>query len=223
MSYKPESNVLTPDEKDTLENLWTKAGYPPLRHINLSYNYWTVATWNQDDVPHFENPKIRDLEKIWAEIANTDRNTTVLPNQSELITPFGSLTSGQTKIPNILTNVGMADMAKNRTAESSLGTSHVAVGDDKTPSETVLDTALNNELDRKVWSEKIVSNQTEKYAAAFVRSDFGSDVTLKEAGGFTASSGVILVFRVTFADKAIGVGQIMTIQVSVEHKNGVVV
>ncbi len=214
--------MLTPDEKETLENLWTKTGYPPLKHINLSYNYWTIATWNQDEVPHFENPKIRDLEKIWTEIANTDRNTTVLPNQSELITPFGSLTSGQTKIPNILTNDGMANMGKLSTAESVLDNSHAAVGDDNT-TELVTDVALGNELDRKVWSERVVSNQTEKYAVAFIRSDFSMDEILREAGGFTASSGVIMVFRVTFADKAIGTGQIMTIQVSVQHQNGVVV
>jgi len=214
--------LLTPDEKDLLIGLWKKTDYPGFKHLNLSYNYWTVAVWNKDEVPQFENPKIRDLEKIWDEIASTDRNTTVLPDQSELITPWGSLLAGQRKIPNILTNDGMKNMAQNRTAESSLSTLEGAVGDDNT-TELVTDTALGNELDRKPWSEKVVVNQTEKYAISFVRSDFGADVTLKEGGGFTASSGVILVFRVTFADKTITTGQIMTMQVSVQHQNGVVV
>lgn len=210
MSYNSENNVLTPDEKIKLTELWSKTDYPSLNHMNVSYNLWTIATWNQDDVPQFENPKIRDLEKIWLEIANTDRNTTVLPNQFEH------------NLPNILTNDGMTNMGQLSTAESSLTNTHVAVGDDNT-TELVGNTALGNELDRKVWSEKVVVNQTEKYAGSFVRSDFGLDVTLKEAGGFTASSGVILVFHVTFADKSITTGQIMTLQISVQHQNGVVV
>lgn len=210
MSYNSENNVLTPDEKNKLNELWNKTEYPPLNHMNTSYNLWTIATWNQDDVPQFENPKVRDLEKIWLEIANTDRNTTVLPIQF------------QDNLPNILTNDGMTNMGQLSTAESVLTNTHIAVGDVNT-TELVTNTALGNELDRKVWSEKVVVNQTEKYAGSFVRSDFGQDVTLKEAGGFTASSGVILVFRVTFADKSITTGQIITLQISVQHQNGVVI
>ena len=143
-------------------------------------------------------------------------------NTAELVTPHGHLLSVEDRIDNLLTNNGMKDMAQNRTGESSLGTSHVAVGDSNA-TETINDTVLGNELDRKVWSEKVTVDQTERYAASFVRSDFTSDVILREAGGFTASSGVILVFRVTFADKSISAGQIMTTQVSVTHQNGVII
>ncbi len=215
---------LSAGEQHQLVKLFNKKYGFPLDHTSLTHNYWTVATWKEDSVPFLnESPHmISELDKLWSEIANTDRNTVVRPLNAELVTPHGHLLSVEDRIDNLLTNNGMKDMAQNRTGESSLGTSHVAVGDSNA-TETINDTVLGNELDRKVWSEKVTVDQTERYAASFVRSDFTSDVILREAGGFTASSGVILVFRVTFADKSISAGQIMTTQVSVTHQNGVII
>ena len=65
--------------------------------------------------------------------------------------------------------------------------------------------------------------QTENYAGSFIRGDFSADETLVEAGGNTAASSGIQIFRVTFAPKLITSGQILTIQVSVQHQNGVVI
>lgn len=212
-------------EKAKLNELFIKQFGSPLKHFHFSNNLWNVAVWDQASVSHLEESKHlnNELDKLWAEMANTDRNTISAPILAEMGLPSGAhLLTAQQRLDNILTNVGMTDMAENRTNESSLHTSHVAVGSDNT-AETVTDTALGTEEDRKAWSELVTVDQTERYAGSFVRSDFGSDVTLREAGGFTAASGPICVFRVTFADKPISTGQIMTVQVSVQHQNGVVV
>ncbi|UVF62228.1 tail-collar fiber protein [Nitrososphaeria virus YSH_1032793] len=221
--------LLSEYEENTLAELFQKKHGFPLGHSNISNNKWTVATWKELEVPYLrpENPSlINELDSLWHEIANTDRKTTILPEQASI--KFGVdheyILDYNQRLDNILTSVGMTDMAKNRTAESSNGTSHIAVGDNAT-AEALGNTALGNELDRKAWSEKITVNQTERYAGSFVRSDFGSDVTLTEAGGFTDSGGGsnILVFRVTFTGKPIASGQIMTAQVAVTHVNGTVI
>lgn len=214
-------------EEKTLSDLFEKKHGFPLNHSSISNNKWTLAVWNLDNVPHLQDSKhlISDLDSLWSEIANTDRNTSVKPNQAEILSGKNKYLLDYAKnVDNILTNAGMTDMAKNRTAESSNGTSHVAVGDNST-TETVSDTALGNELDRKAWSEKVTVNQTERYAGSFVRSDFASDVTLTEAGGFTDSGGGdnIMIFRVTYSGKSIASGQIMTTQVAITHVNGTVV
>lgn len=216
---------LSDHEISELQRLFQKKFGHPLEHTHLSNNLWTIATWNELEAPYLrpENPSLlNELDSLWSEIANTDRNTTLQPNDAEMVLPSGvHLYTSEHEVDNILTNNGMNDMAKNRTAESSLGTSHIAVGNVGT-GELVTDSALLGELARKAWSEKITVDQTERYAASFVRSDFGADPTLVEAGGFTAAAAGVLVFRVTYAAKVISTGQIMTAQVSVQHQNGVV-
>ena len=219
--------TLTKFEENYLAELFQKKHGFPLGHSNISNNKWTVATWNENEVPYLrpENPSlINELDSLWSEMANTDRNTVVFPEQAEIINGRKhSVLDFEQRLDNILTNVGMTNMAKNRTAESSASTLAVAVGSSAT-AEALSDTALIAELDRKAWSEAVTVNQTERYAGSFVRSDFASDVTLREAGGLTnAVSGGVLIFRVTFADKSISSGQIMTCQVAVTHVNGTVV
>jgi hypothetical protein len=218
---------LDPFEEEQLRSLFYKKHGFGLDHSTIQNNKWTLAVWNEDSVPHFRdsNHLISDLDSIWKELANTDRNTTVLPEQAEILTDKKNYLLDYSKnVDNILTNAGMGDMAKNRTAESSNGTSHVAVGTGTT-TESVSDTALETEVDRKAWAEKVTVNQTERYASSFSRSDFSSDVTLTEAGGFTDDNtgDNILVFRVTYSDKSISTGQIMTTQVAITHVNGTVV
>lgn len=219
--------TLTNFEENYLAELFEKKHGFPLGHSSISNNKWTVATWKENEVPYLrpENPSlISELDSLWKEMANTDRNTTVFPEQASIVNGKKEfILDYQQRLDNILTNVGMTDMAKNRTAESSASTLAVAVGDSAT-AEALSDTALISEKARKAWSEKVTVNQTERYAGSFVRSDFASDVTLREAGGLTNSvSGGVLIFRVTFADKSISSGQIMTCQVAITHVNGTVV
>ena len=65
-------------------------------------------------------------------------------------------------------------------------------------------------------------DQQERYAMAFFSSDFIGDVILREAGIATgpAPPTDIQIVRVTFADKPVGAGQTMTVQITVTHKNG---
>jgi len=82
---------------------------------------------------------------------------------------------------------------------------------------------FGNQLDGKIFdTDGETVDQQERYAMAFFRSDFATNVTLREAGIATGSSPPtdIQIVRVTFADKPIGVGQTMTVQITITHKNG---
>ena len=117
-------------------------------------------------------------------------------------------------------------MAENRTGESTKSNSHCNAGDDSDPAEAVGDAQLNNQLAIKEFDtngDREAVNQEERYAMAFFRSDFGSDVTLREAGFATgpAPPTDVQVVRVTFSDKPVGLGQTMTVQITITRKNGV--
>lgn len=196
-----------------------------------------------------------ELDALWHEIDSTDRNTTVQPVDTETkitsITPAPTTAAPVTaasamstpvvsesgypglkkplifgrRLPNILTNPGMKNMAQLSTAESVKTNTHAYVGNDSDPAEAVGDTTLNNQLLAKEFDslgDRVTVDQQERYAMPFFRSDFGSDVTLREAGIGTGTTPPtdILIARVTFAPKALGAGQTMTLQLSVNHKNG---
>lgn len=220
------------DESEYARLFQAKHGVDPI-HASLKISLWNVCTWNNDDIAGIvSNPRSvgKELDAIWSEANNTERNTVVKPLLSELnySTMKNPILYEKPKpIPNILTNVGMNNMAKLSTGESTDTNTHCYVGDDSTPAEAVGDTDLQNELDNKAFDtdgDRETVDQQERYAMAFFRSDFGMDVTLREAGigtGITLPTD-ILVARVTFADKPVGSGQTMTVQLTATHKNGTI-
>jgi len=226
--------------------LWRKAvrekyGFEP-EHLQVTYNLWSFATWNKDDVPYIveaqakadENPKLaigdktkmlHHLDKIWHEIANTTRNTIVKPVQTQLINglPIPKILTYQDR-NNILTLDGMADMGKSRTAEASNTNTHHGIGTGTT-AETTADHvtysgALETEQDRKAIGTRAVVNQTERYGTAFLDTDITVPKSITEGGVFTAASGAILILRVTAAAQVLDTAQILTLQTNVTHQNG---
>jgi hypothetical protein len=219
---------LSDSEESQFYNLFMKKHGVPPGHASIRYSTWNISVWNDDDIGGIiSKPRSinRELDSIWSEIKETDRNTVVKPITAELNgSHFARPILFEQKVPNLLTNNGMHNMGELSTAESTKTNTHCYVGDDNT-AETVSDTDLGNELDNKefdVDGDRETVDQQERYAMAFFRSDFASDVTLREAGIGTGATlpTDILVLRVTFADKPIGAGQTMTAQISVSHKNG---
>lgn len=215
------------DEKEFERLFIKKHGIPPI-HTNLKFSKWNVSVWDDQDICSIiAKPRhvAMELDALWSEMQNTDRNTTVKP----LISEFNSSVMKEPIIYdphllNILTNLGMKDMAQNRTGESTNTNTHCFVGDDAT-GELVSDDELGNQILAKAFDtdgDRETVDQQERYAMAFFRSDFGSDVVLREAGIGTGDSPPtdILTAHVTFADKPIGPGQTMTVQITVTHKNG---
>ena len=218
---------LTKEETQQLRSLFLKQFGSSLSHAALRFNHWTMAVWNDDDISEIiSKPRNvnQHLDKLWAEIAQAERpHTTIAPQSVSFGHPaLKAPITFEKKLENLLLNGGMNDMAENRTGDSSKSNTHMAVGDDNT-AELITNIALGNELDIKEFDtdgDRETVNQTERYAMAFFRSDFGMDVTLKEAALVTAAAAGVYVARVTFADKAIGAGQTMTAQISVTHRNG---
>lgn len=200
----------------------------PLSHASLKFSQWNVSVWNNDDINSIvarPTHVMSELDSLWSEIKNTDRNTVVKPVLSELgFSVMKEPIVYDKDVDNILTNLGMKNMGQLSTAESTKTNTHCYAGDDNT-GEAVGDDTLGNQLVAKAFDidgERATVDQQERYAMAFFRSDFASDVTLKEAGIGTGTIPPtdILVLHVTFADKPIGVGQTMTAQITVTHKNG---
>lgn len=218
---------LTVEEKETLDGLFEKQYGSPLAHTHLQSNQWTMAVWNDDDIAEIiSKPQnsLQTLDKLWAEIASSRPGTTIQPESVSFYDERLKEPIDYERKYNLLLNGGMTDMAENRTGDSSNSNTHMAVGDDNT-AELITNVALGNQLDIKefdVDGDRETVDQTERYAIAFFRSDFGMDVTLREAALVTAASSGIYVARVTYADKPIGAGQTMTAQISVTHRNGTI-
>ena len=215
------------DEVEFARLFEAKHGIPPI-HASLKFSKWNVSVWNDDDISSIIcKPRSvgTELDKLWSEINDTDRNTVVNPLLSEFkSSAMREPILYQKNIDNILTNLGMKNMAQLSTAESTKTNTHCNVGDNNT-GELVGDDSLGNQLDSKVFDtdgDRETVDQQERYAMAFFRSDFATDVTLREAGIATGSNPTTdtQIVRVTFADKPIGVGQTMTVQITVTHKNG---
>lgn len=216
--------MLTSDDRETLQGLLEKAGLPTLEHININYNLWTVATWNLDDVPHFANLKVHEIERHWEELANTDRKTSVSPLQLSVVAPrLPDPLQFQKKVPNILTKLGLLFLGQLNTGiETTNYTQYCAVGDQVGPGDPDLDdVSLDSEADRKAWTDAVMSLQTEKYTVSFEYADFGATTNLTEAGGFSQATGNNCNFRVTFLPKTIASGQVLTLQSAIQHINGI--
>jgi len=233
---------LSETDESEFERLFIKKhGIPPI-HTSLRYSMWNVAVWNLNDIASIvSNPRsVRtELDKIWAERANTDRNTVVNPVTAELnasffVEPVVYLPKptindpepviDDENIPNLLLNLGMKNMGQLSTAESVKTNTECNTGDSNT-AELVANNSLANQLKSKVFDtdgDRETVDQQERYTMMFFRSDFASDVILREAGIATgpAPPTDIQILRVTFADKPIGAGQGMSIHVTVTHKNG---
>ena len=215
------------DEQEYARLFEAKHGIPPV-HAALKFSQWNISVWNNEDISSIvAKPRhvAMELNSLWSEIKNTDRNTTVKPVLSEINSSvMKEPVIFEKDVDNILLNLGMKNMGQLSTAESVKTNVECNVGDDAT-AELVGNTQLANQLDSKVFDtdgDRETVDQQERYAMAFFRSNFASDVILREAGIATGPSPPtdIQIVRVTFADKPIGAGQTMTVQITVTHKNG---
>lgn len=198
-----------------------KFGFDP-KHLTLTHNVWTFASWSADAVPELENkPGLLDkLDKLWTELAMTDRNTIAKPESVTII--HGMLKPkilSYSELLNILPNAGMAEMAKRSTNESSTTNTHHAIGTGTTAA-ALGDTALETEVGRKTIGDRVVVNQTERYGSAFTSSDITPPKTITEAGVLTLSSGGVLILHVIGAGQLLDTGLIVTVQTNVTHANG---
>lgn len=219
---------LNDSEENEFIRLFTKKhGFGP-EHVTLKYSMWNIAVWNDDDISGIiSNPRSvnSELDKLWSEINNTDRNTVAKPVTAEINgSHFKHPIIYENGVTNILTNLGMKNMGQLSTADSVKTNTHCVVGDNAT-AEDVDDTELGNQLLAKAFDtdgDRETVDQQERYAITFFRSDFGSDVTIREAGIATGTTPPtdVLILHVTFTDKPIGAGQSMTVQVTVSHQNG---
>lgn len=221
---------LSESDKSEYYRLFEKANGVSPDHVSIKSSHWKIGVWNNDDIASIvNNPRCVDEEliAIEAEAANTERNTIVKPVLYEVNASWMRKPINYEETDNILTLGGMTNMAELSTADSTKTNTHCYFGDDSTPAEAVTDTILNNQLLAKEFDtvgDRITVDQTERYAMAAFRSDFGSDVILKEAGIGTGTTPPtdILTAHVIFADKPVGLGQTMTVQIAVGHKNGTI-
>lgn len=204
------------------QGLKAKIGLDPI-HISITTNLWTFATWKEDDVPYLENKKglLNKLDALWNELQDTDRNTTVKPLSVTGINGCmpPKIVTYQAGVPNILPNVGMAEMGKRSTAEVSTTNTHHAIGTGVTAA-ALTDTTLETEVGRKVIGDRVVVNQTERYGTAFVSADVTPPQTITEGGVLTDPTTGVLILHVIGAGQLLDTGLIVTVQTNITHANG---
>jgi len=200
-----------------------------IKHVTadpfVSNGFWNMALWNEADYPELainDQHLLGKIDKIFAEIAATDRNTIIEPLQMEI--KHGSKSFfAQTKQKNIIPSIALTEMAKRSVGSSTTTNMAHAIGtDNTTPSLT--DTLLGAEIFRKAIGTKTVASQTERYGSAFTGSELGSPPqNIVEAGLFTVltSNTPIIGAHVTFTVFILDVGKIFTLQTNISHKNGV--
>ncbi len=214
---------------ETITNLKTHArrlacrslyGIDPI-HLHMSRNLWTFILWRKDEVPFLENDSrlLHNLDKLTRELSETDRKTTVKPEMIQLISHDRAVKYQQKN--NILTNAGMAEMAKRSAGASASTNTHHAVGTG-TAAEGLNDAALDAEVYRKIIGTRSVISQTERYGTAVSGVDIPNPPnTLAESGVFTAAANGILIMRVTSDPFQVTTQNIFTIQTNVTHQNGI--
>lgn len=198
---------------------------------------WDFLAWNRADVPYLLECQRRvddlpslaigdraglqyELDRLVAEAAATDRNTAVRPEAVRVVSRSMPAPLVWNRARNILTTAGMAEMAKSRTGQTSSTNSHHGIGTG-TVSETLGDTSLGTEEDRKSVGSRSVSGTTERYTTAFSDADVsGLPKDITEAGIFTAASGGIMIARVTANAVRLSSGRIITVGTTVSHENG---
>ena len=199
-----------------------KFGLDPI-HLTLITNLWNFATWKEDDVPYLQNKPglINNLDRLWKELKETDKNTTVKPLSINVINGCmpPKVVSWQDGIANILPNDGMTEMGKRSTAESTTTNTHHAIGTGTTAA-ALGDTTLETEIGRKVIGDRVVVNQTERYGTAFTSSDIIPPKTITEAGVLTLAALGVLILHVIGAGQLLDTGLIVTVQTNITHANG---
>jgi len=193
----------------------------------LSSGIWNVALWNESDYPELainNQHLLGKIDKIFAEIAATDRNTVIEPLQLE-VQAFGKSFFAQRDICNILPNIGLTEMAKRSVGTSTTTNVAHAIGTDNT-TPALTDTLLGAEIFRKAIGTKTVVGQTERYGSVFTGSEIASPPkNIVEAGIFTVltANTAIIIAHVTFTTFVLDVGKLFTIQSNISHKNGVAI
>jgi len=189
----------------------------------LSSGIWNLALWNKSEYPELTNDSnlYKKVTKIFNEINSTEKNTVIPPEQVTLCINNKSITAQFNK-SNILTNIGMNEMAKRSVGTtSSINLAHAIGTDGTTP--TLSDTALGTEVARVTIGTKSVVNQTEIYASAIEGDVLSSPPqTIEEAGIFTSLTpdDPIMTVRVTFSPFLLDIGKIFTLLTNISHKNG---
>lgn len=125
---------------------------------------------------------------------------------------------------NILTNVGLREMALRNTGGTTSINSHMAVGT-RAVAESPADGRMPQEIARLPMATAAVNGTTERYTCAFGgRANLGNVVRqIAEAGIFTqAAPGGVLVHRVATAPIEIRPDDTLTIATTVGHRNGAV-
>ena len=126
---------------------------------------------------------VKELDKLHEE-QKTNGNRTIHPIQKQIGV-------------NILTTAGLTEMAKRNAGLSTSTNTHQAIGVG-TNEESKANTALQDEKARKAIASTTTNGTTEKYRTAFTNSDItASSEDIIEAGLFTASSGGIMMARIT--------------------------
>lgn len=197
-------------------------------HLVLTYSTWNLSTWNDEDIPEIINKPqsiLATLDRIWQEIAWTDRNTTISPCETRMSLglPIAPVEC-RPDMPNIMTTSGMIEMANRGpyTHDGTSGTTHGAVGRGTT-SEKLSDIKLEDEIDRKAYStdgKREVAGTTERYGLPFSRTDFAADEVVTEAAMFTAASDGHCIARVVSNGVTVSTGRTMTMQTNITHING---
>ena len=121
---------------------------------------------------------------------------------------------------NVLTTVGMREMALRSTGGTTSQNTHMAVGTG-VRAETIADVALQTEVARRAFDTRTVDGTTERYTCAFTRATLGGvDRNISEAGILTLSVGGLLIHRVTTDPITVSYNDTLTITTMVGHRNG---
>lgn len=192
------------------------------QHLNLSHSTWIMESWKKEQYPELKNNKhlLHTLDKLHKELAESKQNEG--PISRELIAGKNHFIQRSIS-KNILTNLGMNEMGRRSTGESSTTNDYHAIGTGTT-TETISDTILETEVGRKIMGTKTTVNQTERYATSFNDTDLtvSAPQFISEAGIFSLLSGGILIMRVTAqAPVELDFGLLVSILTNVTHQNGI--
>ena len=172
------------------------------KHTTHIRNLWRFQTWANDEINwEKENNILKTLDEL-------DRTKAIIP-----ITDSKSF--------NVITTAGLTEMAKRNVGTSSSSNTHHAVGIG-TRTEDLSDTSLQTQVgNRKTIQSKSQYAGSERYATAFNNPKWVTQTeTYPEAAIFTASSGGIMMMRVTTDQPAaIHNTASCTISSTIQHEN----
>lgn len=206
---------------------WKKAvqdkfGFDP-KHLNITIGRWIIESWDKSIYPELaknDNNLQSKLDKLHEEFVESSKQSEG-PLTQELIVGKHHYIARSEGV-NILTNIGMNEMGKRSTAESSSTNTHHAIGTGTT-TETISDTVLETEVGRKVIGTRNVVNQTERYSTAFTSADITPPQNISEAGILTEAALGVLIMRITATPVELDTGKVITLQTNITHQNGTIV